>query len=157
MYQTSFFASRTARILALVLLLGAALAIRLYDLTDLPLDKHIADFRQRGSVASFIAVRTAQSFHSVHAGDDGFVTSLGKISESEFWINAGFFAMQPEIFKYIEGDQMSLESVPLQKLAQEKQLVAFKHTKFWQPMDTLRDKINLDNLWKSGNAPWKVW
>ena len=65
--------------------------------------------------------------------------------------------IQQMIFKYIEGDQTFFEVTPLQKLAQEKQLVAFKHTKFWQPMDTLRDKINLDNLWKSGNAPWKVW
>lgn len=73
------------------------------------------------------------------------------------WINAGFFVMEPQIFDYIKDDSIVLEREPLEKLAKNKQLVAFKHTGFWQPMDTLRDKLLLEDLWKSGEAPWKTW
>ena len=111
-----------------------------------------------GKIATITTVLPLGRWGVLDLDDNGFVQGFReKPKEDGSWINAGFFVMQPEIFKYIEGDQMSLEGVPLQKLAQEKQLVAFKHTKFWQPMDTLRDKIYLDNLWKSGNALWKVW
>jgi glucose-1-phosphate cytidylyltransferase len=111
-----------------------------------------------GKIATITTVLPLGRFGVLNLDDNGMVVGFQeKPKEDGSWINAGFFVMQPEIFKYIEGDQMSLEGVPLQKLAQERQLVAFKHTKFWQPMDTLRDKINLDNLWKSGNGPWKVW
>lgn len=125
-------------------------------LTDLPLDKHIADFRQRGSVASFIAVRTAQSFHSVHAGDDGFVTSLGKISESEFWINAGFFCLRREIFDYIEeGDE--LVEQPFARLITQRKLSVYRYQGFWQQMDTFRDKILYDRMEGRGDCPWMIW
>lgn len=73
------------------------------------------------------------------------------------WINAGFFVMQPQIFDYIDGDSIVLEQAPLERLAQDGELIAYKHAGFWQPMDTLRDKNNLDELWRSGRAPWKVW
>lgn len=73
------------------------------------------------------------------------------------WINGGFFILEPEIFDYIEGDTTVFEKEPLEKLAKAGQLSAFKHTAFWQPMDTLRDKNLLDGLWKEGKAPWKLW
>jgi glucose-1-phosphate cytidylyltransferase len=73
------------------------------------------------------------------------------------WINAGFFVMQPEVFDYIEGDKTVLEKETLAVLAKERQLLAYKSTGFWQPMDTVRDKTLLEELWKSGNAPWKKW
>lgn len=72
-------------------------------------------------------------------------------------INGGFFVLSPDALDYIEGDNIILEHEPLVQLAKEKQLAAFKHTGFWQPMDTLRDKIHLEELWQSGKAPWKVW
>jgi glucose-1-phosphate cytidylyltransferase len=73
------------------------------------------------------------------------------------WINAGFFVMQPEIFDYIADGGTVLEKEPLENLAKDGQLMAYRHPGFWQPMDTLRDKIHLENLWKTGKAPWKVW
>jgi glucose-1-phosphate cytidylyltransferase len=73
------------------------------------------------------------------------------------WVNGGYFVVEPAIFDFIEGESTVWEQEPLQRLAQQGQLSAFKHAGFWQPMDTLRDKLLLEDLWKSGNAPWKVW
>jgi len=73
------------------------------------------------------------------------------------WINGGFFVLEPKVLEYIESDAVPWELEPLQRLAAEGQLGAFRHTGFWQPMDTLRDKHVLEELWASGKAPWKVW
>jgi len=73
------------------------------------------------------------------------------------WINGGFFVMQPEIFNYLTENDTNLELGLLQKLADENQFVAYRHEGFWQPMDTLRDRTLLEELWRSGRAPWKVW
>ena len=73
------------------------------------------------------------------------------------WINGGFFVCSPEVFDYIDGDNTTWEQQPLERLAAEKNLSAYFHTGFWQPMDTLRDKLQLEALWDSGDAPWKVW
>jgi glucose-1-phosphate cytidylyltransferase len=73
------------------------------------------------------------------------------------WVNAGFFVMQPEVFDYIEGDSTMLEREPLENLAKDGELVAYKHHGFWQPMDTLRDKNQLEELWAGGQAPWRLW
>lgn len=73
------------------------------------------------------------------------------------WINAGFFVMEPMIFNYLADDSTVLEQQPLESLASDRELMAYKHDGFWYPMDTLRDKNYLESLWKSGNAPWKIW
>jgi glucose-1-phosphate cytidylyltransferase len=73
------------------------------------------------------------------------------------WINGGFFVFDPAIFDYLKDDDTILEREPLERLAEEEQLMAFRHTGFWQPMDTLREKLLLESLWASGQAPWKVW
>ena len=73
------------------------------------------------------------------------------------WINGGFFILQPKILDYIDGDATIWEKEPLTRLAKEKQLVAYMHNGFWRPMDTLRDKVHLEELWNQGKAPWKVW
>ena len=73
------------------------------------------------------------------------------------WINGGFFVFEPEILDYIENDQTVLEKYPLETLSKNQQLGAFKHTGFWRPIDTLRDKMFLDDLWKSKNPHWKIW
>jgi glucose-1-phosphate cytidylyltransferase len=73
------------------------------------------------------------------------------------WINGGFFVLQPQVFDYIDGDHIIWEREPMETLAAEKQLIAYKHYGFWRPMDTLRDKILLEGLWNSKKAPWKVW
>jgi len=73
------------------------------------------------------------------------------------WINGGFFVLEPKVFDYIEDDSTIWEKYPLERLAKEKQLSAYKHTGFWQPLDTQRDKKNLEELWNSKKAPWKIW
>jgi glucose-1-phosphate cytidylyltransferase len=73
------------------------------------------------------------------------------------WINGGFFVFEPGVIDTISGDDISLEAGPLSKLATDGQLMAFRHDGFWKPMDTLREKNELESLWQSGNAPWKIW
>jgi glucose-1-phosphate cytidylyltransferase len=85
-----------------------------------------------------------QSFHEKPAGDGALV-------------NGGFFVLSPKVIDYIEGDETFWERGPLERLAEEGNLAAFPHQGFWQPMDTLRDKVHLEELWQSGNAAWKVW
>lgn len=73
------------------------------------------------------------------------------------WINGGFFILSPKVISYIAGDDTTWENEPLQDLAAKNQLMAYEHLGFWQPMDTLREKNHLEELWASGKAPWKVW
>jgi glucose-1-phosphate cytidylyltransferase len=80
-----------------------------------------------------------------------------KAQTSEGWINGGFFVFEPEILDYLDGDDTVLEAEPLERLARDGELMAFRHAGFWQCMDTVRDKQRLDALWASGEAPWKVW
>jgi glucose-1-phosphate cytidylyltransferase len=125
-------------------------------LTDLPLDQHIDAFKRSNSVASFLAVRTSQSFHCVHADDGGMVTSFGQIAESEFWINAGFFCLRKDIFDYVEeGDE--LVEKPFQRLIDRRLLAVERYKGFWQQMDTFKDKITYDRMEARGNCPWMVW
>lgn len=80
-----------------------------------------------------------------------------KPSGGDAWINGGYFVLEPEVIDYIEGDHTTWEAEPLEKLADEGQLGAFRHSGFWQPMDTLRDKQKLEGLWAADKAPWKIW
>ena len=73
------------------------------------------------------------------------------------WINGGFFVFEPAVFDYLDGDDTILERDPLERLAAEGQLMAFRHTRFWQPMDTPRDRATLEALWATGEAPWQTW
>lgn len=73
------------------------------------------------------------------------------------WINGGFFVLEPSVIDYVAADSMPWESDPLQRLAEDQQLSIYKHKGFWRPMDTLRDKMQLEELWESGKAPWKIW
>lgn len=104
------------------------------------------------------AAQPGGKFGALNLDENNRVISfLEKPKEEGGWVNAGFFVMQPEIFNYIEGDNSILERKPLENLAKTGQLMAYKHSGFWQPMDTLRDKNFLEDLWQSGKAPWKVW
>ena len=73
------------------------------------------------------------------------------------WINGGFFVLEPEVLKYIDGDMISWEEEPIKKITKEKQLAVYKHPSFWQPMDTLAEKKLLNDLYEKGEAPWKIW
>lgn len=85
------------------------------------------------------------------------VASFREKPQSEGWVSGGFFVLSPKVLDYIAGPETSWEREPLEKLAAEKQLMSYRHSGFWQPMDTLRDRQHLDALWDSGRAPWKVW
>jgi glucose-1-phosphate cytidylyltransferase len=125
-------------------------------LTDLPLNDHVDKFKASGAVGSFIAVRTSQSFHSVQFDDTGWVRSMGRIKDSEFWINAGFFCFTQKIFDFIEdGDE--LVEQPFNRLIERKLLYVNRYTGFWQQMDTFREKIIYDRMEARGDCPWMVW
>ena len=113
---------------------------------------------QHGRLVTVTSTQPSGRFGALNMGSDNRVQGfMEKPKGDGNWINAGFFVMQPEVFDYIDGDATVLEKEPLERLADDQQLVAYKHSGFWQPMDTLRDKNYLDDLWKSGTPPWKVW
>ena len=125
-------------------------------LSDLPLDRQLEDFHRRGVVASFAAVRSAQSFHAVHMGADGLVTRLGLMPEQELAINGGYFVLRKTIFDYLhEGEE--LVEAPFGRLISERRLAAFRWDGFWRCMDTFKDKIDFDRLEARGECPWMVW
>ncbi len=125
-------------------------------LSNVPLDAMIEDFHAKEAVASFVAVRTSQSFHCAKFGDDGVVTSLGKLGDADFWINGGFFVFRKNIFDYMRNGEELVEQ-PFSRVIEEKKLAAFPHTGYWQAMDTFKDKINFDRAYAQGDAPWQVW
>lgn len=125
-------------------------------------DVNIADLvafhQEHGHLATVTSTQPSGRFGALNLDTDNSVRGFHEKPRGDGnWINAGFFVMQPAVFDYIAGDSTVLEQAPLKKLAQEGELVAFKHAGFWQPMDTLRDKHLLEELWRSGKAPWKVW
>jgi glucose-1-phosphate cytidylyltransferase len=115
--------------------------------------------RQQNTLATLTASQPPGRFGAIHLeGDQTKITSFREKPDGDgAWVNSGFFVLEPETIDLIEGDDTVWEQEPLQKLAQMDQLSAYKHAGFWQPMDTLRDKHVLEELWNSGSAPWKVW
>jgi glucose-1-phosphate cytidylyltransferase len=125
-------------------------------LSNLPLERQLADFESSGSIASFAAVSNSQSFHAVRTGPNGLVTQIGPIADQEVLINGGYFAMRREIFNYInEGDE--LVEQPFQRLIAERKLTAFRWDGFWRCMDTFKDKITFDRMEARGECPWMIW
>jgi glucose-1-phosphate cytidylyltransferase len=125
--------------------------------TDLNLHDLIAFHRSHGKLATLTAVRPAARFGHLELDGDQIVEFSEKPQTQEGWINGAFFVLEPEVFDYIEGDDTQWEKAPLENLAKEGQLMAYKYTGFWQCMDTLRDKRRLESLWETGHAPWKTW
>lgn len=118
----------------------------------------LLDFhKQHGKMATVTAVRPPARFGGLALDDDQVVRFTEKSQAGEGWINGGFFVLERSVLDYIAGDDTLWELDPLEVLAAEGQLMAFRHEGFWQPMDTLREKQMLETLWASGNAPWKVW
>jgi glucose-1-phosphate cytidylyltransferase len=113
-----------------------------------------------GKLATLTTIQTPGRFGNIEMDSNGIVDHfVEKPVGDGMWINGGFFVLEPGIFKYLEGemDDIQWEKGPLQKIASDKQLAAFKHRGFWKPMDALRDRIELENLWKCHLAAWKVW
>jgi glucose-1-phosphate cytidylyltransferase len=118
----------------------------------------IAHHRQHGRLATVTAVQPPGRFGSLEIGQDNSVLGFQEKPRGDgTWINGGFFVLEPEVINRIEGDATLWEQEPLKGLAAEEQLTAYHHHGFWQPMDTLRDRVHLEELWDQGRAPWKVW
>jgi glucose-1-phosphate cytidylyltransferase len=118
----------------------------------------LAEFhRSHGKIATVTAVRPPARFGSITLRGSAVCEFAEKPQADEGWINGGFFVFNPQIFDYLENDETILEREPLERLAQAGELMAFRHAGFWQPMDTLREKMLLESLWASGRAPWKIW
>ncbi|WP_158923204.1 glucose-1-phosphate cytidylyltransferase [Acidisphaera sp. S103] len=124
-------------------------------LGDIDIARAIAFHRAQGRLATVTAVRPPPRFGGLRLDGDRVATFTDMPIEG--WINGGFFVLQPKALDLIAGDATVFEQEPLQTLAREGQLGAFTHDGFWQPMDTLREKIALNALWDSGAAPWKLW
>lgn len=124
---------------------------------DIDLGKLLAFHRAHGKLASVTAVHPPARFGGMDLKEDRVTSFAEKSPEHAGWINGGFFVFEPGIFDYINGDDMRLEAEPLSCLADDGQLMAFRHEGFWKPMDTLREKQELESLWQNGNAPWKIW
>lgn len=111
-----------------------------------------------GKIGTMTGVQPSGRFGSLDIAKDNCVGSfIEKPKGDGAWINAGFFVFNPGIFDYIEGDSSIFEREPLQNLAKDKELYSYKHEGFWKPMDTLREKHEMENLWSTEKAPWKVW
>ena len=113
--------------------------------------------RSHGRLATVTAVRPPARFGGLLFDGDAVRAFTEKPQAGEGWINGGFIVFEPGVFEYLEGDKTSLEADLLERLAEKDQLAAYRHDGFWQCMDTLRDKKQLETLWKAGNAPWKTW
>ena len=130
--------------------------------SDIDITASIAFHRAQGKLATLTAVQPPGRFgvFTLDKGQDQIESfrekPIGDTQESA-WVNGGYFVLEPGIFKYIADELTTWEQEPLQQLAADGQLAAWKHNGFWQPMDTLRDKMVLEELWRSGTAPWKKW
>lgn len=125
--------------------------------SDVDIRKLSSFHKEHGKLATVTAVQPPGRFGVMDIQDGGVLHFQEKPKGDGSWINGGFFVLSPEVVSYIDGDATLWEREPLQTLAGNGQLCAFKHRGFWQAMDTLRDKVYLEELWSSGKAPWKVW
>jgi len=125
-------------------------------LSDINIKDLISFHKKKKTYATITAVQSPGRWGALRLKGDKVSEFIEKPSDGG-WINGGYFVLNEEVFDYIKDDYMPWEKAPLEKLAKEKNLAAFKHRGFWQPLDTLRDKNYLNELWKSGKAPWKVW
>ncbi len=120
--------------------------------------KELVEFhKSHGKLATITAVQPPGRFGALELEGERVINFKEKPKGDEAWINGGFFVLEPEVFDYIEGDETIWEREPLERLAREGELIAYKHKGFWQCMDTLRDKNYLERLWASPHPPWKVW
>jgi glucose-1-phosphate cytidylyltransferase len=121
------------------------------------LDKLVEFHREHGKLCTLTAVHPPARFVHIEIDGDQITHFTEKPQAAEGWINGAFFVMEPEIADYIDGDDTLFEREPLERLAKDGELMAYKHGGFWACMDTMRDKVMLERLWESGEAPWKVW
>ena len=120
----------------------------------------VAFHKLHGKLATLTSIQTPGRFGNIEMDGNGNVDHFVEKPQGDgMWINGGFFVLEPGIFKYLEGDMDNIqwEKKPLIEIAKDKQLMAYRHHGFWKPMDALRDRIELEQLWNSGKAEWKIW
>ncbi len=125
--------------------------------SDIDLGRLLAFHRAHGKLATLTAVRPPARFGHIELEGDVVAEFSEKPQAREGWINGAFFVLEPQVIDYIDGDDTEWEKEPLERLAADGQLMAYRHDGFWQCMDTLRERKLLEQLWDSGRAPWKVW
>ena len=125
--------------------------------SDVNLNNLISFHKEKKSLATLTAIHPPERFGVLNLSGDYVKEFHEKHTGESSWINGGFFVFEPEIFDYLQNDSTVLERAPLETLAKEQKLAAFKHNGFWHPMDTLRDKKHLEDLLASEKAPWKIW
>lgn len=126
-------------------------------LSDVDIRKSIAFHRKHGKLATVTAVRPPGRYGALERTDDHVTDFIEKPRGDGGLINGGFFVLSPKCIDLVEGDAMPWESEPMIRLVAMGEMMAFEHRGFWQPMDTLRDRVMLEDLWASGRAPWKLW
>ncbi|MDD3411880.1 MAG: glucose-1-phosphate cytidylyltransferase [Eubacteriales bacterium] len=125
---------------------------------DIDIGKLLSFHKAHGRLATLTAITLGQRFGVLDLTEDGHIAAFREKNDDDGnVINGGFMVMQPEVFDYIDGDSTVFEKDPLERLAAENQLMAYRHTGFWQCMDTQRDLQKLESLWQSGQAPWRMW
>jgi glucose-1-phosphate cytidylyltransferase len=126
---------------------------------DIDIKASIAFHREQNKLATLTAVKPPGRFgaFNLKQGQNQISSFKEKPQGDGAWINGGYFVLEPQIMDYIEGDSTVWEKEPMEKLADQSMLSAYRHNGFWQPMDTLRDKKYLEELWRDGRAPWKIW
>jgi glucose-1-phosphate cytidylyltransferase len=124
---------------------------------DIDLHALLQFHKLHGKLATVTAVRPPARFGRMGIEGNEVTEFYEKPEEGEGWINGGFFVLSAKVLDYIEGDNTPWENDPLERLARDRQIIGYTHRGFWSCMDTLREKNMLEDLWKSGNAPWKIW
>jgi len=124
---------------------------------DLNIQRLLEFHKGHGRLATVTAVRPPPRFGSLELDGDSVSVFNEKLPTHAGWINGGFFVFEPQVLDYIGGTEVKLEAEPLATLAADRQLAAFRHDGFWKPVDTLREKQELESMWESGDAPWKIW
>lgn len=125
--------------------------------SDVDLDALVDFHKSHGKLATVTAVRPPARYGNLEFDGDQVISFTEKSQLHEGWINGAFFVLEPGVMDYIEGDAVMFEHAPLENLAADGQLMAYRHESFWQCMDTLREKHLLEKLWQEGNPPWKIW
>ena len=119
--------------------------------------RSIAYHREQGAIATVTAVQPPGRFGAVELNGTRVLSFEEKPRGDGAWLNGGYFVLSPEVGRYLEDDQTTWEHEPLRRLTRERQLASYRHEGFWQAMDTLRDRNQLQALWEAGNAPWRIW
>lgn len=126
-------------------------------LSDINLNDLLEFHRSHGKLATLSAVRPPAKYGYMEFSGNRIRKFMEKPQQNRGWINGAFFVLEPEIFEYIEDDNTQWEKEPLEQLAEDGQLMGYKHDSFWQCMDTLHERNTLEELWLKGQAPWKIW